>query len=126
MNAYDFDRCIYAGDSTLDFYFYCLKKHPLLLRFLFTQGWGLFLYVMGLIGKTEYKRRFFSFLKGLKSTESDVAAFWTTHQKNIQSWYLLRRQADDLVVSASPEFLLRQSASRSRFCCSRFSRSAAG
>ena len=28
MNVYDFDKTIYDGDSTIDFYFYCLKKHP--------------------------------------------------------------------------------------------------
>ena len=28
MNVYDFDDTIYAGDSTVDFFFYCLKKKP--------------------------------------------------------------------------------------------------
>ena len=27
MNAYDFDKTIYDGDSTADFYIFCLKKH---------------------------------------------------------------------------------------------------
>ena len=31
MNAYDFDHCIYAGDCTIDFYRYCLKKNTALL-----------------------------------------------------------------------------------------------
>jgi len=106
MNAYDFDRCIYEKDSTLDFYFYCLKKHPGLLRFLFVQGWGFFLYVMGRIEKTEWKQRFFSFLRGIEDVESDVAGFWESHRKHICIWYLLKRKKDDWIVSASPEFLL--------------------
>ena len=28
MNVYDFDGTIYDGDSTFDFYKYCMKKHP--------------------------------------------------------------------------------------------------
>lgn len=106
MNAYDFDKCIYSGDSTLDFYFYCLKKHPRLLRFLFIQGWGLALYILGVIGKTAYKQRFFSFLRGLSDVQEDVAGFWESHRNRIAGWYPARRQGDDLVVSASPEFLL--------------------
>lgn len=107
MNAYDFDKCIYAGDSTLDFYFYCLKKHPGLLRYLFGQAWGFFLYILGLIGKTEYKQRFFSFLNGIGNVGEDVAGFWDSHRTRIAGWYRIRLQKDDLVVSASPEFLLR-------------------
>lgn len=106
MNAYDFDRCIYAKDSTLGFYLYCLKKHPGLIRYAFVQGLGLFLYVLGRIGKTEFKERFFSFLKGVKNLEADVAGFWASHRKYIRGWYLLRQETDDLIVSASPEFLL--------------------
>lgn len=26
MNVYDFDGTVYAGDSTVDFYFFCLRK----------------------------------------------------------------------------------------------------
>lgn len=26
MNVYDFDKTIYDGDSTIDFYLYCVKK----------------------------------------------------------------------------------------------------
>ena len=27
MNVYDFDKTIYYGDSTADFYLFCLKRH---------------------------------------------------------------------------------------------------
>ena len=27
MNAYDFDKTVYYGDSTADFYLFCLKRH---------------------------------------------------------------------------------------------------
>lgn len=33
MNVYDFDKTIYDGDSTLDFYFFHLRKVQCLLGF---------------------------------------------------------------------------------------------
>jgi putative flippase GtrA len=107
MNAYDFDRCIYSRDCTRDFYSYCVKKQPNLLRFFFAQFWGLALYALGLISKTEFKRRFFSFLRGVKDAESEARTFWESHRAYLRGWYLRQRRDDDLIVSASPEFLLR-------------------
>ena len=31
INLYDFDGTIYDGDSTRDFFFYELRRHPLIL-----------------------------------------------------------------------------------------------
>ena len=33
MNVYDFDKTIYNGDSTRDFYLYSLIKHPEMLTY---------------------------------------------------------------------------------------------
>lgn len=33
MNVYDFDKTIYNGDSTRDFYLYSLIKHPEMLKY---------------------------------------------------------------------------------------------
>ena len=35
-----------------------------------------------------------------------VKKFWETHEKNLKKWYLEQKKADDLIISASPEFLL--------------------
>ena len=32
MNVYDFDKTIYDGDSSVDFYKFSLKRHPKLAR----------------------------------------------------------------------------------------------
>ena len=34
IDVYDFDGTIYDGDSTVDFWLYCLRRKPSLLRFL--------------------------------------------------------------------------------------------
>ena len=32
MNCYDFDKTIYNGDSTKDFYLFCLKRHKGIIK----------------------------------------------------------------------------------------------
>lgn len=107
MNVYDFDGTIYNGDSTVDFYLYCLREHPGLAVYAFRQGIGALRRVAGRIDTTFMKEQFFSFLRGLRDTEALVDTFWVRRRGNIGEWYLRRREKTDVVISASPEFLLR-------------------
>lgn len=106
MNVYDFDGTIYKGDSTIDFYLYSLKHNPLLIRFLPIQLFGLILYLFRIISKTKFKEYFFCFLKGI-NTEYMVCKFWEINQAKIFPWYISQHKADDIVISASPEFLIK-------------------
>lgn len=106
MNAYDFDQCIYGGDCTIDFFRFCLRRKPALLRFFPRQLWGFVLYAFGFIDKTAFKQRFFCFLRGVEQMDETLAAFWQTHADKICIWYLERLQEDDVIISASPTFLL--------------------
>lgn len=106
MNVYDFDKTIYDGDSTIDFYLYCLSRHPRLAGYIFGQIQGLFLHVTGQITTTEWKERFFAFLAGISDLEKLVESFWDSRQSKIKAWYLEQKQSDDVVISASPSFLL--------------------
>lgn len=106
MNIYDFDGTIYHGDSTFDFYFYALKKHPGLVRFLPKQAVAFALYALKRIDKTNMKERFYTFLTGIDA-EGMLEAFWDTHEKNIYPYYKAQQKEDDIIISASPEFLLK-------------------
>ena len=46
MNGYDFDKTIYDGDSTIDFYIYSLKRNITLIRYLPIQVYGFILYTV--------------------------------------------------------------------------------
>ena len=105
MNVYDFDGTIYGGDSTVDFYLYTLKKNPLLLRYLPRQIHGFILYKAKKISKTQMKEYFYSFLQGVQA-QALLEDFWQQHEKQIFAWYADRQRENDLVISASPEFLL--------------------
>ena len=107
MNVYDFDGTIYRGDSSLRFYLFCLRHRPSLLGYLPEQILGILLYKLGCQTKTEMKSHFFSFLRGIDDVLLQVERFWATEQHRIEPWYLLQQKDDDLIISASPEFLLR-------------------
>lgn len=106
MNVYDFDRTIYDGDSTVDFYFFCLKRHikmVLLLPSLI--GGYLRYYVFKKGSKTQCKETMYRFLKYC-DTDKDVKDFWKKYVSKIKDWYLKQKRDDDVIISASPEFLI--------------------
>ncbi len=106
MNVYDFDKTIYDGDSTIDFYLYCLRRRPKIFCCAFRQCRGILLHKMHKIDTTAMKELFFSFLLKLDDTNALVDAFWQKKQKKIKQWYLQRKEASDVIISASPAFLL--------------------
>lgn len=107
MNVYDFDKTIYDGDSTQHFYFHCLKHHPKIIIWLPYQAWMFLLYVLGFYSKTQFKERFYKFFKSVKNIESEVERFWDKNISGIKKWYLYNQKDTDIIISASPEFLLK-------------------
>ncbi len=107
MNAYDFDETIYDGDSSVDFYFFCLKKNKKVLLCLPIQMYGFLLYLLKIKDKTYFKEKVFSFLKKIDSIDSYIEEFWNAGIHKIKPWYLKQKRKTDLIISASPEFLLK-------------------
>ncbi len=108
MNIYDFDGTLYRGDSTMDFLKFSLKKHPGLIRFLPGIGWAaLRHYGFHSMEKTAMKERFYHIFSGYDAPGL-LEEFWDLHQDRIFPWYPGKQQReDDIVISASPEFLLK-------------------
>ncbi|MEK3764650.1 haloacid dehalogenase-like hydrolase [Solibacillus sp. FSL K6-4121] len=106
MNVYDFDDTIYSGDSTLNFYKFCLRKYPSLVFYIPIQVFSFILYKCRIISKLKFKQKFYGFLKYIKHPENEVTEFWMFNKKKIKQWYLNQKKEDDVIISASPEFLL--------------------
>lgn len=110
MNVFDFDNTLYDGESTLDFYFYCVKHHPKLIRFVFVILYNLAKYKMLLITPTEFerlaKKYVGDFLFHCPNASELAEKFWQTHIKKLNSFYESVRGEDDAVISASFGFLL--------------------
>jgi len=105
-NVYDFDETIYQGDSTFDFYRFCLKRNPWILTELVIFIPYSILFMIGLKSQTEMKEKFYRFLRHLNSVDDLLEEFWNTHRSNIKAFYLEGQKENDIVISASPEFLL--------------------
>ena len=107
MNVYDFDKTIYEKDSTIDFYLYCMRHHPVIILCLPHQIISFLKYKMKMIHKTQFKSDFFCFMKKLDNPQEDIVRFWDLNQKKIKQWYIKQQKRDDVVISASPAFLLK-------------------
>lgn len=106
-NVYDFDKTIYNGDATLNFYKYCIRRYPRSLLALPFAAAGAVLYILKLISKTRLKELFFRFLRFLPDAEALVSSFWDENVEGIFPWYLENKNENDIIISASPEFLLK-------------------
>lgn len=106
MNVYDFDKTIYAKDSSIDFYKFNLKQDWTIVRFAPMQLWALLNYKLKRIPKTRMKQVFYRYFKTIKDMDGRVAAFWAEHEQNVRPFYLPQHQPTDVVISASPTFLL--------------------
>lgn len=107
MNIYDFDHTIYDGDSSLDFARFCIKRHWLLCFFVPLQTAFIIGIKLKLLSVKRGKELFFAFLRFYPVSSNEIATFWRTHKQKITLWYLKLQRLDDLIISASPEFLLK-------------------
>ncbi len=107
MNVYDFDKTITDVDSTASFVRYCAGRWPRVLLTLPGTGFAAIAMALRIIPKTRFKQYMFRFLRHVPDVEQAVTDFWNGDFCSIHSWYLAQHSEDDLVISASPEFLLR-------------------
>lgn len=116
MNIYDFDGTIYPGDSTREFLIDAMLRKPSLLRFLPGQALALLCYALGRMDKTQAKEAIYGMLAGFDA-EAAAERFWERRAGRICPWYLAQKQDTDIVISASPEFLLRPICRRLGVAC---------
>ena len=57
VNIYDFDGTIYDGDSSIDFYLFCLKRNFKILLCLPLQFFSFILFKLGIIDRKEFKEK---------------------------------------------------------------------
>ena len=116
MNVYDFDKTVFYPDSSCSFFLYCLRHYPAAVLRVCPRILGAGLRrAFGAIRTKELKENVFSFLRFLPDPEKAVGSFWDERLSGIGDWYLRQRRADDLVITASPEFLVGEASRRLGF-----------
>jgi len=106
MNVYDFDKTIYVNDSSIDFITHCILKYPSTivdLPKLAVLGIG---YALKITPKKVFKEYCFSILRHVPDLKNEVDIFWDKHQDGIKKWYIDQKKDDDLIISASPDFII--------------------
>ena len=111
MNVYDFDNTLLRGDSTARFFGFCLLRYPRMWRDVPAQAFNGLLFALRLRKKQAFKQRMFHFLSFI-DVDRAVDAFWQINLRRIKPWYPPRHRDDDVVISASPEFLIRPACTR--------------
>lgn len=106
MNVYDFDKTIYDGDSSIDFYAYNLSKSWVIALLWPSQLMVGVLYKLKLIDKTLMKQIFYAYFRFIPNIDKRLDGFWKANRSKIKAFYATTKKEDDIIVSASPEFML--------------------
>ena len=112
VNVYDWDKTIFPVDSTAAFYGWCIRCFPKVLLALPATVAILPKYWTKNCTKTRAKERFYGFLRYVPDIDRAVEAFWDENFHRVNQWYLDHKQPDDIIISASPEFLIGEPARR--------------
>lgn len=106
VNVYDFDGTIYDGDSSIDYFLFILKKYPSTLFRLPRLILAFVLYFFRLTTIETFKAGFFRAITRNKDNEYNVENFWQIKFRKIKPFYFEVHQNSDIIISASPDFLL--------------------
>ena len=113
MNVYDFDGTIYYKNTSIDFAFWCMNRHPSLY---FTYSWQVLrayiLYKRGKLANYQLLRKLFSFLTKVKDLDIQIERYWDKNESKISAWYLAQKKPDDLIITASPACIIAPIAER--------------
>ena len=108
MNTYDFDKTVFYPDSSVCFYRFCLRNYPSAVWRTIPASVAMAVrYRSGKADARELKQQLFSFLGSIPDVEAAVAQFWRENEWRLLPWYLKQKREDDLIISASPVFLLK-------------------
>lgn len=107
MNCFDFDQTIFKGNSMRRFFFFCLLRLPYLLLYLPVQIIAALLYAVRILNKDAFLRAAEGFVLFVPCKRRFVQSFWKHNFRRIKEWYLQIRASNDVVISASPQWLVR-------------------
>lgn len=106
MNGYDFDKTIYDGDSSTDFFVYMVLSRPYLLIFTLWFLVVVSLYGLKVLSKKKTKEFLFFYIPWYKNLDVIVEKFWDKKISKVFDWYKQQQKEDDIIISASLDFVL--------------------
>lgn len=126
LDIYDFDKTMIPFDSGSRFWMFCLLHYPWILLLAPYQFFAAFLYILHIFDLTQMKGPFFAFIRFIP-LEKAVKKFWDKHEKDVFDWARKEnRERYSVMISASPDFLISEIASRIQiddYICTRHGKS---
>lgn len=124
IDVFDFDKTVVPFDSGSLFLGYCLVHNPWIVICLPWFVITMLPFLLGLKDLTYVKKHLFCFVP-LIDLEKNVKGFWDKHEKYVFEWFKKEnRVRPACVISASPDFLLKEICSRlgvEKLICTRHS-----
>lgn len=112
MNIYDFDDTIFKGNSLRGFYMFCAVRLPYLWLLLPELLLTVILRKLRIISKDRFLRMLEVFIVLVPHRQKFVQKFWDKNIGRVKEWYLLRKCESDLIISASPAYIIVEACSR--------------
>lgn len=113
MRVFDFDNTIYDGESGLDLFLHFLRLDTKgVFKYIPKFFTGFMKYKNGVITIDEVINKYGTFLKEYcdafaDDMEKEFVRFWDLNEHKIKEFYREIHKADDIIVSACPESLLK-------------------
>ena len=116
MKVFDFDNTIYKGESSVDFSFYMIRHNRRIIPYVPTILFSLAGYKLCCLTKEKLEaiiNDFFSgVLDGNESLPAYAKEFWREHSHKLNEKILCLIEPDDIIISASPVFLIKEIAEK--------------
>ena len=114
VNVYDFDGTVFVDNSLFRFWKYCLKRKPYIVICVPLQ---LINFITIGLHLTSDKSLFYSFVRLIPNIRKLVSDFWDENEKDMCEWYMKQKESSDIIISASPEFLISEICKRLDIRC---------
>lgn len=110
MNIFDFDNTLYDGESSFDFFFFCLRDDKKLAVYIPMMLADLALYKMRLIRVnrlySDAEKLCLELTKREGQLEEKVRAFWEISAKKLKPEICALVRPEDVIITGSPQFLI--------------------
>lgn len=110
MNVYDFDNTIYNGESTVDFFLFCLKKKKSLIFQLPKIIFCAILYKLRLLTQTTLLNVVGSmsklFIQNSINMDDLTNEFWIKNKVKLKTNFLENLNQEDIIITATPFFII--------------------
>ena len=110
MKVFDFDNTIYDGESSIDFFLFCLTKKPSLIKYLPLVIKMAILYKLKKLPLNKLTEVAYKVMNIVIENEANyekfIKEFWRINKKKLRLDFLKMIKNEDVIISATPKLLL--------------------